>query len=43
MRATARGARVVVDRPGIVAITSGNYGGELGPFHIRLRDVPARH
>ncbi len=26
-------------RPGIVAITAGNYGGKLGPFHIRLHDV----
>jgi formylmethanofuran--tetrahydromethanopterin N-formyltransferase len=27
---------------GIVAITAGNYGGKLGPFHIRLRDVARR-
>jgi formylmethanofuran--tetrahydromethanopterin N-formyltransferase len=27
---------------GIVAITAGNYGGKLGPFHIRLHDVLAR-
>ena len=33
VRAAARGGR------GLVAITSGNYGGKLGPHHIRLRDV----
>jgi formylmethanofuran--tetrahydromethanopterin N-formyltransferase len=27
----------------IVAITSGNYGGKLGPFHIRLHDVMKRY
>ena len=27
---------------GILAITAGNYGGKLGPFHIRLHDVLAR-
>ncbi|WP_165063892.1 formylmethanofuran--tetrahydromethanopterin N-formyltransferase [Paludisphaera rhizosphaerae] len=39
-RATAEGVRAAVrgDR-GLVAITSGNYGGKLGPFHIRLHDV----
>lgn len=39
-KATAAGA-VAAARPekGIVAITAGNYGGKLGPFHIRLRDV----
>ncbi|HWE35790.1 MAG TPA: formylmethanofuran--tetrahydromethanopterin N-formyltransferase, partial [Isosphaeraceae bacterium] len=40
-RATAVGLRVG-SRPGIVAITAGNYGGKLGPFHIRLRDVASR-
>lgn len=29
--------------PGVVQITAGNYGGKLGPFHIRLHDVLARH
>ncbi len=29
-------------RPGVVQITAGNYGGKLGPFHIRLRDVLER-
>jgi formylmethanofuran--tetrahydromethanopterin N-formyltransferase len=27
----------------LVAITSGNYGGKLGPFHIRLHDVLKRY
>jgi formylmethanofuran--tetrahydromethanopterin N-formyltransferase len=27
----------------ILAITAGNYGGNLGPFHIRLHDVLARY
>jgi formylmethanofuran--tetrahydromethanopterin N-formyltransferase len=26
-------------RPGILEITAGNYGGKLGPFHIRLHEV----
>lgn len=26
-------------RPGVVKITAGNYGGSLGPFHLRLRQV----
>ena len=41
-RATAVGLREGT-RPGIVAITAGNYGGKLGPFHIRLRDVAERY
>jgi formylmethanofuran--tetrahydromethanopterin N-formyltransferase len=28
--------------PGIVQITAGNYGGKLGPHHIRLHDLLAR-
>lgn len=28
--------------PGIVQISAGNYGGKLGPFHVRLRDVLAK-
>jgi formylmethanofuran--tetrahydromethanopterin N-formyltransferase len=27
---------------GVIAITAGNYGGKLGPFHIRLHDVLGR-
>jgi formylmethanofuran--tetrahydromethanopterin N-formyltransferase len=43
-RATAAGLHAAA-RPedGIVAITAGNYGGKLGPFHIRLRDVLGRY
>jgi len=43
-RATAVGIRAgaQADR-GVVAITAGNYGGKLGPFHIRLHDVLSRH
>ena len=37
-QATAVGIRAGC-QPGIVQITAGNYGGKLGPFHIRLRDV----
>jgi formylmethanofuran--tetrahydromethanopterin N-formyltransferase len=40
-RATAAGLRAGC-LPGIVEITAGNYGGKLGPFHIRLRDVLGR-
>jgi formylmethanofuran--tetrahydromethanopterin N-formyltransferase len=40
-RATAAGLRVCC-APGIIQITAGNYGGKLGPFHIRLRDLLAR-
>ena len=39
-RATALGVRAgAAAGKGIVAITAGNYGGKLGPFHIRLHDV----
>lgn len=41
-RATALGIRAGV-LPGIVEITAGNYGGKLGPFHIRLPDVLGRY
>ena len=36
--ATAVGLRAAA-RPGIVRLTAGNYGGKLGPHHIRLHDV----
>lgn len=39
--ATAVGIRAGA-LPGIVRITAGNYGGKLGPFHIRLHDVLGR-
>ena len=29
-------------RPGIVELTAGNYGGKLGPFHIKLHEIVAR-
>jgi len=38
--ATARGIRAAC-LPGVRKITAGNYGGKLGPFHIRLHDVLA--
>ena len=41
-QATAAGIRAGLAMPGVVAITAGNYGGKLGPHHIRLRDVLAR-
>jgi formylmethanofuran--tetrahydromethanopterin N-formyltransferase len=40
-QATAVGLRAGA-RPGVVQITAGNYGGKLGPFHIRLVDVLGR-
>ncbi len=42
-RATAIGIRAGArSGQGIRAITAGNYGGKLGPFHIRLHDVLTR-
>src|SRR3954454_24230493 len=41
-RATVAGVRAGC-LPGVVEITAGNYGGKLGPFHIRLRDVLGRY
>jgi len=42
-RATAEGLRAGSrSSRGVVAATAGNYGGKLGPFHIRLHDVLAR-
>jgi formylmethanofuran--tetrahydromethanopterin N-formyltransferase len=39
-RATAAGLyAAALPEKSIVAITAGNYGGNLGPFHIRLHDV----
>jgi formylmethanofuran--tetrahydromethanopterin N-formyltransferase len=26
-------------RPGVRAITAGNYGGKLGPYHFHLREI----
>jgi formylmethanofuran--tetrahydromethanopterin N-formyltransferase len=42
-RATATGLRTALDAPGVVAVTAGNYGGNLGPHHIRLHDVLERY
>jgi formylmethanofuran--tetrahydromethanopterin N-formyltransferase len=41
-RATAVGVRAACAHK-LVQITSGNYGGKLGPFHIRLADVLNRY
>lgn len=41
-RATAIGIRAGC-REGIVAITAGNFGGKLGPFHIQLREVLSKN
>ena len=42
-RATAVGLRTAADAEGVVAVTAGNYGGNLGPHHIRLLDVLERY
>ena len=43
-RATASGLHATRQHEQtIVAVTSGNYGGKLGPFHIRLHDVISRY
>jgi formylmethanofuran--tetrahydromethanopterin N-formyltransferase len=39
-----RAMRVGIDaacRPGVLAITAGNYGGNLGPHHFHLRQIMA--
>lgn len=41
-RATAVGIHAI-DSAAVLAVTAGNYGGKLGPFHIRLRDVLLRY
>jgi formylmethanofuran--tetrahydromethanopterin N-formyltransferase len=42
-RATAAGLHAAKPHEkNLVAITSGNYGGKLGPYHIRLLDVVER-
>ena len=40
--AMAAGIRAAVGN-GIVAISAGNYGGKLGKFHFRLRELLERH
>jgi formylmethanofuran--tetrahydromethanopterin N-formyltransferase len=43
-RATAAGLRAgTLPEKTINAVTAGNYGGNLGPFHIRLHDVLNRY
>jgi formylmethanofuran--tetrahydromethanopterin N-formyltransferase len=43
-RATAAGLHAVRQhRESIALVTAGNYGGKLGPFHIRLHDVRNRY
>jgi formylmethanofuran--tetrahydromethanopterin N-formyltransferase len=43
-RATAAGVHAARRHAEAIAlITSGNYGGKLGPFHIRLHDVLSRY
>ena len=42
-RATAIGVRTAAAGAGVVAVTAGNYGGNLGPHHIRLLDVLERY
>jgi formylmethanofuran--tetrahydromethanopterin N-formyltransferase len=39
--ATIEGIRAGA-RAGVVEITAGNYGGKLGPYHIRLRELLGR-
>lgn len=41
-RATAVGVRAAC-RHRLVEVSAGNYGGSLGPFHIRLHDVLKRY
>jgi formylmethanofuran--tetrahydromethanopterin N-formyltransferase len=43
-RATGAGLRATrAHKQAVVLVTSGNYGGKLGPFHIRLHDVLSRY
>jgi formylmethanofuran--tetrahydromethanopterin N-formyltransferase len=43
-RATAAGLHAVrAHESALALVTSGNYGGKLGPFHIRLHDVFSRY
>ena len=37
--ATRRGISVALNNPTVLKITAGNYGGKLGPFHLRLRAI----
>jgi len=42
-RATAVGVRAAAALAGVLRITAGNYGGRLGPHHIRLHEVLERY
>jgi formylmethanofuran--tetrahydromethanopterin N-formyltransferase len=43
-RATAAGLHTAVrHEKSLVAITAGNYGGKLGPYHVRLQEVAKRY
>jgi formylmethanofuran--tetrahydromethanopterin N-formyltransferase len=43
-QATAAGLHTAIKHEqNLVAISAGNYGGKLGPFHLRLHDVLARY
>jgi formylmethanofuran--tetrahydromethanopterin N-formyltransferase len=42
-RATAIGVRAASASDSVVGVTAGNYGGNLGPHHIHLRDVLERY
>lgn len=42
-RATAIGVRAAASGPKVLGVTAGNYGGNLGPYHIRLLDVLERY
>jgi len=42
-RATAAGIGAACRAAGIVRVTAGNYGGKLGPYHVRLREVWGRY
>lgn len=39
VRAAMRAGIEAACRPGVVAISAGNYGGTLGPYHFRLHEV----
>ncbi len=39
-RATIAGVRAACG-PGVIAVGAGNYGGKLGPFHLKLRSLLA--
>jgi formylmethanofuran--tetrahydromethanopterin N-formyltransferase len=44
-RATARGIRAAchAGQGTLIAISAGNYGGKLGPYHIKLRETLDRY